>query len=255
MWLKNPERMSEPTWANFEELRNSKLRTARACACAWPGMVLLSCACVAPEAQTTAAQTATQTASVIVADSVSDFSGEQGERGWIYGYWNRSQDLDDRYDPSTDFRTFADFGDDPINGLSSRLEFTTGKMWMLQDGVYYTSIWASGGHPHAATALPDRAGEEHWAIRRWTSTIADTVEIAGHHGKTMPWGANWNGSVRVRIVVDDRVVLDAEADEQRELYALEVEVGVGSRIDFMLGPGRGGSMGVIDFTAMIRSRG
>lgn len=220
-----------------------------------PGMLLLSCACVAPDAQTTAqaaAQVAAQPASVIDADSVRDFSGEQGAGGWSYGYWNRAQDNDARYDPSTDFRSFSDFGDDPINGLSSRSEFTTGKLWMLQDGVYYTSIWASGGHPNAAMALGNHAAEEHWAVRRWTSPAAGTVEIAGHHGKTMPWGANWNGSVRVRIVVDGRVVLDAEADEQREVYAVEVEVGVGSRVDFMLGPGSGGSIGVIDFTATIR---
>ncbi len=219
-----------------------------------PGILLLACACAAPEPQISESRREAKSAGTIDADSVRDFSGEQGTGGWSYGYWNLGQDTDGRYQQRADFRAFATFGTDPINEFASR-ELVEGELWTLKDGVYYTSIWANGGHPNAATALGNYAAEEHWAVRRWTSPVAGAVKIAGHYGKSMPWGANWSGGAHVRIVVDDRVVLDAEADEQRVAYEVEAQLDEGSHVDFMLGPGRSGSIGVIDFTAMIRSKG
>lgn len=193
----------------------------------------------------------------IDADSVRDFSGEQGRRGWTYGYWDRSRDADGRYEQSQDFRRLNAFGAEPSNGLGTHDGFTVGNLWTVASsdgGSYYTSVWASGGHPHGEPAFTD-GGQEHWAIRRWTSPSAGVAEVSGYYGKTMPWGANWGGTVRVRIVVDGRTVLDAEADEHRESYTLALEVSEGTRVDFMLGPDPTGRMGVIDFTAAIRSSG
>jgi hypothetical protein len=82
----------------------------------------------------------------IIANSVSGFSGTQGSNGWWYGYWDQSADDDKFYGQKDDFRLLGRFGDDRVNGLSQHTEFTTGKLWYLEDGKYYTSIWAEGGH-------------------------------------------------------------------------------------------------------------
>lgn len=98
-----------------------------------------------------------------------------------------------RFEWHADFQLLRHFGSDPINRLSDRPEFTTGKLWYLEDGVYYTSLWAEGGHPHGTMDLGAYARVEHWAVRRWVSTTSGLVNISGHAGKTMPWGENWGG--------------------------------------------------------------
>ncbi len=43
----------------------------------------------------------------VIADSVAEFSGDQGKDGWYYGYWGRSADADGKYNQNPDllFRT------------------------------------------------------------------------------------------------------------------------------------------------------
>ena len=114
----------------------------------------------------------------MVADSISGFSGQQGANGWSYGYWDRTADTDDRYTQATDFQLLRHFGSDPINQLSGHPEFTTGQLWTLQDGLYYTSLWAEGGHPNGTMKLGSHAQVEHWAVRRWVSTANGPVPSA-----------------------------------------------------------------------------
>lgn len=187
----------------------------------------------------------------VIADSVSGFSGEQGANGWSYGYWDRSADADGIYDPITDFQLLVRFGGD--NELSSRDEFTTGDLWNIENGLYYTSLWAEGGHPHAVMDLGDYAQAEHWPVRRWVSTVDGPVTLSGRLGKVMPWGENWQGACRARIVVDGTTVFDAPMDNDGRDYAIDAAVRIGSRVDWMIGPDP--SIGVTQFTATIRKGG
>lgn len=206
-------------------------------ACGW----LLTTECHAAASQPTG----------IVADSVSGFSGEQGANGWSYGYWDRTADPDKVYDQTTDFQLFPHFGTDPINRLSGRPEFTTGKLWNLEDGKYYTSLWAEGGHPNGTMKLRAHAQVEQWAVRRWVSTVSGSITISGHVGKVMPWGANWKGGCEALIVVDGKTMFSAPMDDRGEDYSITVTVGIGSRVDFLIGPGP--SVGVTKFTVTIRA--
>lgn len=188
---------------------------------------------------------------VIVADSVSGFSGEQGANGWSYGYWERTADPDQSYDQTTDFLLLKHFGTDPINRISGRPEFTTGKLWNLEDGKYYTSLWAEGGHPNGTMRLGDYAQVEQWAVRRWVSTVNGTITISGHAGKVMPWGENWSGGCQALIVVDGKTMFSSLMDNRGTDYSITVNVGIGSPVDFLIGPGP--SVGVTRFTATIRT--
>jgi hypothetical protein len=187
----------------------------------------------------------------VVADSVAGFSGEQGAHGWSYGYWDRSADTDKSYDQEADFQLLKNFGSDPINRISGRTEFAVGKLWNLQDGVYYTSLWAEGGHPHGTLHLGDYAQVEQWAVRRWVSTIDGRVTISGHAGKVMPWGENWAGGVRTLIQVDGDTLFRADIEDGGSDYSVEATLRVGSLVDFLIGPNP--SVGVIEFTGTIRS--
>ena len=158
---------------------------------------------------TSGCHTASLPRAEIVADSVSGFSGEQGANGWSYGYWDRSANTDESYSQAADFRLLRHFGSDPINDLSGRREFTTGKLWNLQDGLYYTSLWAEGGHPNGTMKLGTYAQVEQWAVRRWVSTTHGPVTISGHGGKVMPWGEKWVGGVQALIVVDGATLFRA----------------------------------------------
>lgn len=189
----------------------------------------------------------------VLADSVAGFSGTQGANGWSYGYWDRSADPDQDYDPATDFRLLRHFGRDPINGLSSHSEFTTGELWNLEDGRYYTSLWAEGGHPHGTMDLGKYARAEHWAVRRWVSTVAGQVTLSGQAGKVMPWGENWSGGVQGLIVVDGKEVFHTDIGNRETDYSFEATLKVGSVVDFLLGPNP--SIGVIKFTATVRPSG
>ena len=184
-----------------------------------------------------------------IADSVEDFSGEQGLHGWTYGYWDESADADGQYDQAGDFRSFTSFGIDRINGLASHPEFTTGHLWFLEDGRYYTSLWAEGGHPHGTMELGSYARANHWVVRRWTSTVNGRIEISGHAGKVMPWGENWGGSSWFLVVVGGDRVYEAEVDDGGQAYTVSATVEAGAPVDFLIGPGS--AIGVMRFTARL----
>lgn len=188
----------------------------------------------------------------VIADSVAEFSREQGKDGWYFGYWDRSADVDDSYDQTKDFKLLNNFGTDTKNGLSKRREFTTGDVWYLEDGRSYTSLWAQGGHPNSAMKFGDYAAAEQWATRRWVSDVSGVVTISGHAGKVMPWGANWRGECQAIIIVDGEVVFSTVMDELGLDYSVAVKVKEKSVVDFMIAPNP--SIGVVTFTATIRDR-
>jgi hypothetical protein len=188
--------------------------------------------------------------SAVIADSVGDFSGEQGSNGWFYGYWDRSSDQDGVYDQASDFRLLTHFGEDPINGLSQHPEFTTGELWYLEDGLYYTSLWAEGGHPHGTMDLGVYAKADHWVVRRWISSVDSDVEIHGHAGKVMPWGRNWAGDVKFHVVVGGSRIYEAAFSDGGEGYSVRATIQAGTPVDFLIGPGSG--IGVIKFTGTIK---
>lgn len=202
---------------------------------------------------TTGCHNASPRSSQVVADSISGFSGEQGANGWSYGYWDYTADTDKSYNQAADFQLLRHFGGDPINQLSTRPELGTGKLWTLQDGLYYTSLWAGGGHPNGTMDLGAHAQVEHWAVRRWVSTANGPVIISGHAAKVL--ATNWGGGVQARIVVDGTTVFSAAIDNSGTNYSVNTTVHSGSLVDFLIGPGLPDAyaVGVTEFTATIRT--
>lgn len=197
-------------------------------------------------------QTPSAESTDVIANSVTEFSGDQGKNGWQYGYWDRSVDADGKYNQSSDFKLLKHFGRDVRNGLSEHKDFTTGKLWYLEDGRFYTSLWATGGHANSSRQLGDYAAAEQWTVRRWISDASGAVTISGHAGKVMPWGANWGGECRAIIIIDGETVLSTVMDEHGLDYAVAAKIGKKSVVDFLIAPDP--SIGVVTFTATIRKR-
>lgn len=202
---------------------------------------------------TTGCHYASPRSSQVVADSISGFSGEQGANGWSYGYWDYTADADKSYNQTADFQLLQHFGSDPINQLSTRPDLGTGKLWTLQDGLYYTSLWAGGGHPNGTMDLGAHAQVEHWAVRRWVSTANGPITISGHAAKVL--ATNWGGGVQTRIVVDGTTVFSAAIDNSGTNYSVNAMVHSGSLVDFLIGPGLPDAyaVGVTEFTATLRT--
>jgi len=185
---------------------------------------------------------------------VTGFSGKQGANGWSYGYWDRTADTDKSYSQTTDFQLLRHFGNDPINGVSSQSDFTPGKLWLLQDGRYYTALWAEGGSANGTTKLAPQAKVEHWAVRRWVSAVNGPVTISGHAAKILDWGDVDSG--QAQIVVDGATVFSAATHGRNTNYSVNVTVRVGSLVDFLISAGpdaTGGAFGPVKFTATIRA--
>jgi hypothetical protein len=203
----------------------------------------------------------------MVADSISGFSGEQESNGWSYGYWDRSADTDKSYSQTTDFQLLRQFGSE-----FNHPEFTTGKRWTLQEGLYFTALWAEGGGSNGTWAGEERdtrARVEHWAVRRWISTANVPVTISGHFAKILPWASSeFRDSGRVHVVVDGTTVFSAALDPSVEWpgptppyiggmnYSVNATVRIGSLVDFLISPvptEHGGGAGPVKFTATIRA--
>ena len=197
-------------------------------------------------------QTTSGESNGVVADSVAEFSQEQGKNGWYYGYWDKATDADGEYRQSTDFKLLEHYGTDIRNGLSRHREFTVGDVWYLEDGRSYTSLWAEGGHANGDVGPTSYSSAEQWATRRWISDTAGTLTVSGHAGKVMPWGANWAGECQATIIVDGEVVFSTLMDEHGLDYSVAVKIQEKSIVDFLIAPNP--SIGVVKFTATIRKR-
>jgi hypothetical protein len=236
---------------------SGRLKIALGCAETMKKLTTRIWACVAMAVcslLTAGCHTASLPPSATVADSISGFSGEQGANGWSYGYWDRSADQDQSYSQVTDFQLLRHFGSDPINQVSSHPDFTTGKLWTLQDGLYYTGLWADGGSANGTTKGARQAKVEHWAVRRWVSTVNGSVTISGHAAKILDWGDVDSG--QARIVIESATVFSAATHGRETNYSVNAKVSIGSRVDFLITAGptaTGGAFGPVKFSAVIRA--
>jgi hypothetical protein len=115
-----------------------------------------------------------------LADSVTEFSGTQGQANWFYGYWDRRNDADAAYGAS-DFVPFPNTG-----GAFGPNNYWTGSAWDWFNGdPPFTQLTSQGGRPTAGNDNPALA--EHVAIRRYVSEFEGPVRITGRITHTSDW--------------------------------------------------------------------
>jgi len=169
---------------------------------------------------------------IILAWSEHDFDHVQGAGGWHYGYYDGDgEGQGDGADPS------GPYTDDDFELLGS-VEDAWAKHWGDRR-LGPIRISAGGAHPSVASDRPV------WAVRRWVSNVAGTVQVAGSIGSN----ARGDGT-RAVILVDGVEAYSTEiggADRQTKVdYDLSLAVEDGSVIDFAVTPGPGTD---VDFDA------
>lgn len=163
-------------------------------------------------------------AAPILADSVTEFSGVQGQNNWYYGYYATPG-------ASSSFTQMAYF--DAVGGTVGG----SGGPWWEETttqgaGATWTLLWATGGHPGGPLISP-----LHWAVRRWVSEVSGSITISGTLQDADGGGGN---GVFGRILVDGVEVytgrVDAISGPATLAYSIDTVVSVGSVVDFAIDP-------------------
>jgi hypothetical protein len=171
------------------------------------------------------------------ADSVVGYSGTQGGNGWWYGYYDVSDDVVPGYDATNDFRQFP---------------YWDGAEWYLTNSAV-ASLSAYNEHPSGATNTPGNPLREQWAVRRWVSTITDTVKIYGHAAKQ---NIQCGDGVRIMVMVNGRKVINRTltgGDGVGFDYSIGVQLHTNDLVDFVVTAGCCGDAACdgTQFTALI----
>jgi hypothetical protein len=106
--------------------------------------------------------------------------------------------------------------------------------WYIENGTYWTSLWATGGHPNGQTTSGGRLPIQQWAVRRWVSEIDGVIDISG---------ILQGGSTIGRIFVDGVELLSQSISGQTTNYNLRVAVQKGTFIDFAIDPQNNNDLG------------
>ena len=100
---------------------------------------------------------------MIVGDSVAEFSGNQGENDWFYGYYQ------DVFEPAG-FQLMPSYN-------------STWPAWVVDYSnpppLYWTYITPTTAHGNGHIVNFDRTNVEQWAVRRWVSGVDGLVTISG----------------------------------------------------------------------------
>lgn len=147
-------------------------------------------------------------ADTLVADSVADFSGTQGNNSWFYGYESGSLAS---YSPGS----FTQFGF--FDGTAWHATSTYNPPW--------TQLWATGGHPNTWYGL------RQVAVRRWVSETSGSVTIAGTLADTHPGGDGVAGA----IYVDGNLVWKGDIGSSGSTnFSFSTLVSQNAKVDFVL---------------------
>lgn len=164
--------------------------------------------------------TADQPGKVPLADSVTGFSGRQGQANWYYGYYP------DPPDPSfIEMTQFESYG--PLDGA-----------WWVENGRYWTNLTARGGSPQSPATSGGREPVLQWAVRRWVSPFRGPVRITGRLAKRGDDAIGGDGVIG-RILLDGVEVwshaIDGD-DVEGIMFSAVVNVSRGSTVDFAFDP-------------------
>ncbi len=154
---------------------------------------------------------------LLVADSVSGFSDQQGRDGWFYGYLE--PDVDNTFLPMD---TYNGGGADP-------------GWYAATGGVFWTMIDAESMHPNGETTTQGRTPREQWAVRRWVSDVEGTVQLTGQFAKISVDGDSNGVAAYVFVDGEMRWAWFLEGwDNTGVAWEKAVDVRAGSTVDFVL---------------------
>jgi hypothetical protein len=148
--------------------------------------------------------------SIVLTDSLNDYSEQQGDNNWFYGY----------YPEPGDFESFAELAQES-------------NMWGVRwAGIgQYLSVSSGGMHPGLKGKKPL------WAVRRWRSDITGEVNLNGYFKRSIK-GDGSSGVILVNgIKVFDKYI-GGKNYKPEETFNLVMDVKPETIIDFCVTPGK-----------------
>ena len=158
----------------------------------------------------------------VLADSADDYSGEQGQNNWFYGYYNGDgQGKGDGVEPS------GAYTDDDFRPM----EWTHDE-WAYKwkgPGETWFELTRSGGHPGA------KGPRGAWPVRRWKSNTAGKIKIVVTADR-----GNQGDGIEAKVLVDGREVFSKPVGGQAPTHVeaeVIADVKEGSLVDLAATPG------------------
>lgn len=177
---------------------------------------------------------------LVIADSLADYGGNQGENGWFYGYYDG--DVPSAFTPD-DFELMNVY--DEANDR-----------WWVDNGPNgpITLIDSVFMHPNAPLGTTEIASDVQWSVRRWVSDINGPVSIDVDMVRGNPEFAG--DGIKLHVFVDGlrMLVVDLFANNDAGLsFSLAALVEQGSVIDFAVDPIDNALFDAVRFNAVITS--
>lgn len=175
--------------------------------------------------------------SISVVDSSTEFSGNQGENGWAYGFYDHGADLE--FDPLLGQDGDGVFGNEPSDFTPFPEDWWTGTQWDEPnadgDNVPWTFMNATRAHPNDNDPGPD-----HHTVRRWESDGVEGEFLM--HGSFFNLSANGDGTTG-RIFLNGEEIYAELTDGVPVEFSQLVDIEDGDIIDILIdwGPGADGS--------------
>lgn len=175
---------------------------------------------------------------LVLADSLADYGGNQGENGWFYGY----------YDGDVGSASFTPDDFELMNVYDDGMQ-----RWMVDnaDGGPITLIDAQFMHPNHS-GIGDRDNSEQWSVRRWVSSTTADINVNVNLSRGNPEFAG--DGIVLRMFIDGVQTLAVElfADNDAGLsFNLATSVEEGSVIDFAVDPIENALFDAVRFDAVI----
>ncbi|MBM3846471.1 MAG: hypothetical protein FJ405_09325 [Verrucomicrobia bacterium] len=158
----------------------------------------------------------------VIANSIAEFSGEQGKNGWFNGYRNYTTDGGETdYNPTEQFIAYA--GGEGLGPWDGVEQFWNSGSWDLDLQARGPWTWqtSQGIHPNGVNSAPN---QEHWAIRRWVAAeLAEETPVAiiWQVRKDNAAGGGVTGSLHINgVQVDHKTIPGGDSvGEVRRYYA------------------------------------
>ena len=186
----------------------------------------------------------------MIANSVVEFSGTQGQANWFYGYWDKKADGNNVYE-AADFTAFPR----GTGNVLASTNYWDGAKWDWPAGnPPWTEMTGTGVHPAGESGNP--ALPVHWLVRRYVSEVAGPLRLSGTLACNSTSGTCGDGVVG-RIYVDGVEVYQQTVFGLSLGYSVLVNASVGSLIDFVIdpGPAQNDFCDTTTFTAVIHPAG
>jgi hypothetical protein len=159
-----------------------------------------------------------------IANSLAQFSENQGQDGWFWGYRNLATDGGaPEYNPDTSFIAFSP-------------EAWTGSQWDLntEAAAPWTELGGNNTHPNGSNN-----GQEHWTIRRWSAeSLTKTTPLALRwhtHKSNTGCGNGVTAALFINGQLKDQVIV-AAADGAGVTHVFYANIAPGDDIDLVLSP-------------------